>query len=670
MSPDTQVGVGGRVLSSTPRVVRTEQELIEAIEHVSTFDHFCIDVETDFNPPKINEVVWVGLSVPDRVVLIPMGHPLGPICVPAHKEKRVPPVGERRILKSGKESLAKKEYRVEATYYPPGPQLTPDVVFHHLEPLLFSDRVKIGHNLKFDLQSVAKYYEGRIPPGPYRDTLVLTHVLDENLVSYSLKPLVMDWLHISKNPDVRKKFYPNLGRLGVLEQPLDEVAKYLAKDVWYTLMFYRDNWRLLCKEPELLAAFDLEMKLYPVLMDMELTGVRIDWQLLAERGAVLKAEVQEITERIWDICGEEFDLTLPSKKRHYLFGKKSEGGQGLKPLNFTAKTNQPQLNQEVLEHYADTNELAALLLQYSEKEKVISTFITGLSSKLIEGRLHTSFKQHGTVTSRLSSSQPNLQQIPRGTMIRDAFIPSPGNVLLVADYDQIELRCAAYLSQDPEMMRVFVEGLDIHAEAAAAMLDLDLADLTSEQRQIGKIQNFGTLYGAGPDKIAVVADCSKEMAEQFISRYYEKYAVLTKWKNDIVVQAKNRGDRNDPRCIPYATIPPYNRRRRLPDLYSDQYGLRARAERQVVNSVVQGFAAYVLKHALIDLHAVLPSVGAKLILNVHDEIIAECPTETADEGMGLLTSTMENVPYNGLPILGQVPLTVKGSIATRWSEGK
>jgi DNA polymerase I-like protein with 3'-5' exonuclease and polymerase domains len=657
---------GERRLS--PFVIRTREQLEEALAHVLTYDEFVVDVETNFAHPKVNEVSWVGLSVPDKIVLIPMGHPKGVLLTPSYTEKRLPPEEDRKILKSGKLSNLKKPYTIPATFADPGPQLRQDVVFEILKPLFFSDRTKIGHNLKFDLESIAKYYGGKIAPGPYVDTILLTHVLDENLDRYGLKELIMDWLRVPPNPEIRSKFYPNLGKIGVSEQPIDEVAKYLAKDVWYTYLYYKDHMSLLKKDKDLLRTFEIEMGLYPVLMDMELYGIHIDDALLRKRGEELEYERSAIAGRIWSICGTQFPISNPTEKRKYLFGPKKDGGQGLKPLTFTAKTNTPQLNQATLEHYAKENELASLMLEWSEKDKIIGTFIDGLIEKLVRGRLHTSFNQHRTVTGRLSSMNPNLQQIPRGDMIRDAFTADDGHMLVVADYDQVELRCAAYLSNDSEMVRVFRDNLDIHAQAAAAMLDVPIEEVTKDQRQVGKTQNFGTLYGAGPQKIAIVADCSMEQAQEFIARYFEQFAGLSEWKDAMILKARNTGRRS--KLVPYADVPPFGRRRRLPDLYAEEMKDRARAERQVINSIVQGFAANVMKLAMIDLHKQTVGTPIQILLNVHDELVVQAPEAMVEEAKNLVVSTMENVVYNGKPVLGEVPLTAEAGIAKRWSEAK
>jgi DNA polymerase-1 len=666
-----------------PRLIRTEQELKEAVAHLLTFDHFVVDVECpkvddEFQKIVENSITWIGFAVPDRVVLIPMGHDRGPMKTPGHKEKRIPPDEQRKVLKNGTLSTAKKLYTVEPTYWDGGIQLRPDVVFEALEPLFFSDRKKIGHNVKFDLESITKYFGGRLPPGPYADTLVMSHVVNENRLKYDLKTLTMDWLKVPKDPKVRQKFYPNLGKIGVESQPMDQVARYLAKDVWYCLQYHTYLTERLSYSPKLIDVFTKdEMTVYPLVMKQELQGVRIDTALLKERGDKLLEQMEDLTQQIWDLTGESWEITNGGRKIHFLFDSKESGGQGLKPLTYTEKKQQPQVTQEVLEYYSEKNELAALLLEWSDKQKQHSTFIVGLNKALVGDRLHASFNQHRTVTGRFSSSNPNLHQIPRGPFFRDCFIADEGCKLIVADYSQMELRIAADMSKDPEMMRVFLEDLDIHREAAAAMLQMPQEDVSDVLRMIGKTQNLGTLYGAGSKKITKVAkeggvpNMTEKRGQEFVDAYNERFKVMTAWKRDIVIQAKASVKAGDKRH-PFVEIPPYGRMRRLPMLFSMDKGHRAKAERQAVNSIVQGNGAYILKQAMRDLDVTLgPNSPIKVVMNVHDELIATCPEGVALEALELVKNTMEAVRSpDGTPVIGEVPLKVNAAIADRWSEGK
>jgi DNA polymerase-1 len=349
-------------------------------------------------------------------------------------------------------------------------------------------------------------------------------------------------------------------------------------------------------------------------------------------------------------------------------------GQGLKPLAYTEKQGLPQLNKALLERYADTNSMADLMREWAELEKLRGTFITGLNNHMINGRIHTNFKQHGTVTTRLSAHEPNLQQIPargRGTIIRELFVAGPGKILIVADYDQIELRCAAYLSGDPEMIRVFQNGEDIHRAAAAAMWQVAMEDVTDFQRQGGKGQNFLTLYGGQAGKLARIAGVPVPVAQEFIDRFDRQFFMLGVWKEQLVKEARTRGDRADPhRKPPYVLIPPFGRRRRLPDLYSPYPYDRYRAERQAVNSVVQGFASNIMKQALIDLAPELVPYKAQMLCTVHDEIITQCDTDAAEEVKAVVSTVMGNVSFDGQPVLGTVPLRAKASEGYSWANAK
>lgn len=671
MPGETGSGSGLRV-RPVPHLITDLSELNAVVSDLLAQPNFVIDVETTFGNPHTNEVLWVGLGSRGSVYLIPVNHPLGYIDVPAHDEKRLPPEHERRVLANGELSKAKKKVHVPATYTPRLDQLSRGDVFAALEPLLFSDRGKIGQNTKFDLMSVAKYYGGRLPPGPYHDTIILTHLLDENRMTYGLKDLVMDWLDVPQYQ--RKSFYPNLGRSGVELEPVDEVAHYLAKDVRYTWLYWSNQFPRIAKNG-LSQAYELEMSLYGVLMQMECNGFPVDSSRLAEVGQKLSEDIRAIEHDVWSIAGYQFPLTNLDTKRDLLFNPKKQGGQGLKPRSFTDKTNKAKLDKAALEYYAEKgNKLAQLFLDWSAMEKLRGTFIEGLGKHLIDERIHTSFKQHSTVTGRLSASEPNLQQIPArgaGAFVREMFVAEPGNTLVVADYDQIELRCAAYLSDDVNMIDVFVQGQDIHRAAAAAMYTVPMNDVTKEQRQAGKGQNFLTLYGGGAAKLSRTAGVDMQTAEMFIKRYYQQFPHLNAWKQRLVQDAKSRGRRDDPFRYPaYVDIPPFNRRRRLPDLYSPNEYDRYRGERQAVNAVVQGFASYIMKMALIDLAQVMSDYGARMLVTVHDEIVLSCPVDKAEAAKDALVSVMGSVSLDGSPILGAVPLVASADTGPSWAQAK
>lgn len=671
-----------------PHVILSEQEVRTAVDFLLREPEFVFDIETLGGNPRTNELAWVGLGAAGRTFLIPCGHPKGWMVSPERTERapaalHYPADDPRRLTPTGKPSMRLVEYTVPPTYSRPPPQLFPDQLCNLLSPLMFSDRPKIGHNVKYDLMSLAKYYGGGIPPGPYHDTIILQHVLDENKRNYGLKELSVEWFR-PKDP---KRWYPKFGK-DISIRSMEQIARYLAKDVRYCWYLKQRLWAKLVREG-LQSVYDLEMAVYPAIMGMEMAGFPVDISGLGDVRQELEGRIAAIEEQCFERAGDEFPMSNLGIKRWILFGHGDQqvgirgtplASEHLAPLNFTEKTNQPQLNQAVLAYYADRNDMARLFLDYSVYEKLRGTFVVGLSEMLTYApnatlpTLHTSFKQHGTVTGRLSAEKPNLQQLPRGTTIRRLFVAGEDHVLIVADYDQVELRVAGYESDDPEMKRTFLAGEDVHRQAAAAMYSIALDAVTDEQRSVGKTQNFAVLYGAGEKKIAAVAGCSVTRAKQLIKGYFELFSQLEPWKARVLQAARAAGDPTSfASHPPFVAIPPYGRRRRLPELMnyqSNEEWSRYKAERQAVNALVQGFASYITKLAMVELHEKLKAYPAQMVVQVHDEIVVRVEKSYADTVLGIVTDTMSGVRLNGGPILGEIPLVVSAHIGSTWAEAK
>jgi DNA polymerase I-like protein with 3'-5' exonuclease and polymerase domains len=703
--------VGG-TLRRVPHVLLTVDEVEQAVALYRDRPNFVFDVESTLGGAARNELRWIGIGAEGLLHLIPTGHPKGAVLKLKHKAKTAaclfyPPDDPRAYtpstrhlpLEQRKPSWRMIEHPVKTTYEPPPKQLYPLEVMEILRPLMFSDKGKVGHNVKFDLETVAKYYGGEIPPGPYHDTIVMTHVLDEDRMSYDLKTLTADWFKVPY--DKRAAWYPNLGKQGTDNFGLDEVARYLAKDVRYAWMRFTDLIKRL-ERKGLRQVYDFEMRVYPSIMGMEFAGFPVDLSRLQEVRADLEGQIAEVEDEAWKIAGDQFPLSNLDAKRWVLFGKgtpvfptvmdgPAKGqrkktrplkNQGLSVRSRTAKQDVPQVTGAVLEYYADRgNRMAELLKTWAELEKLRGTFIEGIHDLLVHNSypptVHTGFKLHGTVTGRLSAAEPNIHQLPREqagrTSIRNLFVAGPGRRLIVADYDQIELRCAGFLSEDPEMIRVFKRGEDIHRSAAAAMFRIPPVEVSAELRQVGKTQNFAVLYGAGEQKIAFVAQCSLERAQELIRSYFTTFAQLERWKYRELQLARKRGDRQNPWSDPpRVVIPPFGRLRRLPMLFElEKDYLRFHAERQAINALCQGFAAYVTKLAMVELHDTLPA-GARMIAQVHDEIIVLADDDVADEAAEVTKKVMEEVrnPSDGKPILGPVPLVVSAAVGGSWAEAK
>ena len=682
-------GQGDHPLRRLPHVLLTAEEIEAAVEDLLHEDYVVIDIETTFGRPRTNELRWVGLGAAGRTYLIPCGHPKGIQTRREHKVKTpaclaFPHDDERGLTKLGKPSMRMVDVTLLAEFAPPPKQLFPHEVCQLIQPLLFSDIAKVGHNVKFDLMSLAKYFGNVIPPGPYHDTIILRHCIHEDLLQYDLKSLTCEWFDIPYKQ--RAKFYPNLGKQGVDNFGLDQVARYLAKDLRYCWLIFQ-NWYPLLTKRGVKQVYDFEMELYPVIMDMEYQGFPVDPSAMGKVREELMNRQQSVQQDAWSIAGDQFSLSNPDVKRWVMFGEgepvTGDAGyqlvtQGLSPRGRTEKTDRAQLTQEVLEFYAERgNHMAELLLEWSLMEKLRGTFIEGLTAHLRYPpiglpTIHTSFKQHGTVTGRLSAAEPNLQQLPRGTLIRDLFVAPEGFTLIVADYDQVELRVAGYASQDSEMVRVFKEGQDIHKLAASAMMGIPIEQVTADQRQVGKTQNFGTLYGAGADKIAAVAGVSKRRAQKFIDNYFDMFPGLEDWKRKELRLARGRGDRADPLYQPpYVLIPPNGRRRRLPDLFHPDDWKKWRAERQAINAYVQGFASNIAKQAMIDLRPQLADTSASMIAQVHDELVVQVANSERDAVLALVERVMGGVQDpSGGPILGDVPLVASAAFGRSWAEAK
>lgn len=600
--------------------------------------------------PLRNEVFWIGLATQGNSWAIPMGHPLGEILQPEEvgDGTTTPPPGYRKILKNGQESLAKAKYVIPAVYSEPPAQLSRTDVFEALRPLFFSDVVKIGHNVKFDARSICKYY-GELPPGPYADTMLLQHITNENLMSYSLENLIGH--NYGKHDAYHRK-----GKLGKIISivPFSDAVEYVHLDVRWTWMLYNRLWNKVKQHSDLVKCFYQDSQVLQTLMTMENTGIPVDQRNMVSLGKELDGRMRDILLALSEYTPIGFNPDSTKHKQEFLFNKKREGGLGLKPHKLT-KGGAPSVDEETLRFLEKEHPALELLIEWSETQKLKSTYVDGLLPKLYNSRLHPSFHLHRTATGRMSSSDPNLQNIPRDSSVRSLFVAPENQTLLVADYDQIELRVMAMFSQDKELLNVFNNNIDIHTGAAALLFGKAVEDVTSEERQIGKGVNFLTAYGGGAGKLARTTGIPFEQAQHMIQEYYRQFAGLTEWKQKVVAEGRRQG---------YVTTLS-GRRRRLPDLMSNDQEARSRAERQAVNAVVQGSAADICKQAMVDIDKLLTGTNAKMLVQVHDELVVALPYEDLD---GLiqpfLTAMGDDRVING------VPLKVSYHNAINWAEAK
>jgi len=601
--------------------------------------------------PLRNEVIWLGIGVGAKSWTIPLGHPNGSVIEPAEQGdgSTVPPPGHRKLLKSGNESLAKAKYFKPAVFSPPPTQLSKSEVFTTLKPLFMGGALKIGHNIKFDVRSVRKYLDGDLPEGPFFDTMLAQHVLNENLSSYSLESLLVHTFD-GFNP------YSVGGKIGatITEAPFRPAARYLHLDVRWTWLLHNVLARRLQADEALLACFTQDMEVLRVLCDMEDNGIPVNHRAMKKLGKQLDLRLSDIMLDIYQYAPVGFNPASTKHKQDLLFRTKREGGLGLKMSKKTS-TGQPSVDEETLRKLEDKHPVIPMLLEFSETKKMVSTYVDGLMPQLVKSRLHPSFHLHRTVTGRLSSSQPNLQNVPRDSDIRSLFVAPDGYDLLVADYDQIELRVMCMFSHDKRMSEFFLTGADIHAGAAALCLGKSPEDVTPEERQLGKGVNFLTAYGGGASKLARTAGIDEDHAQHVIDQYYRQFNGITQWKQQVTATGRSLG---------YVTTLS-GRRRRLPDLRSSDRGLRARAERQAVNAVVQGSASDICKQAMVQCGRVFKGSPAQMLVQVHDELVIAVPSDEVSSFKPILMEAMgHGTVYDG------IPLKVSCHSAGSWSEAK
>lgn len=600
--------------------------------------------------PLRNEVFWIGIATHGYSWAIPMGHKFGKILVPEERGDgtTVPPPGYRKLLKDGKESMAKAKYVIPGVYSDAPEQLSKSDVFGALRPLFFSDFVKVGHNVKFDARSISKYY-GEIPPGPYRDTMILQHIDDENVPEFSLEKL------IGHNFGGHSAYHRE-GKLGKIidEVPFDSAARYVHLDARWTWLLYTKLKAKINIQETLLPVVEQDMEVLRVLMHMENEGISMKTSALKSLRKELEIKQRDVLLQISDMSYPGFNPDSNKDKQTFLFNKKRDGGLGLKPTKKTEK-GAPSVDNEALSKLQDKHPIIPLLLEWAELGKLKSTYVDGLLPKLNNGKLHPSFHLHRAATGRLSSSDPNLQNIPRDSSIRGLFVPPDGYTMLVADYDQIELRVMAMFSQDPQLVRIFKNNEDIHAATAAAVFKKDVSEVTPEERQIGKGVNFLTAYGGGASKLARTTGIEDGHAMEILNAYYKSFSTLTRWKQKAIAIATKTGY--------VETLS--GRRRRLPGLSSSNSFEASRAQRQAINAIIQGTAADICKQAMIDVHNAFQGMEARMLVQVHDELVAIAPEEEEEVSIKTLVSAMGH----DRSIMG-VTLRVSCHAATSWSEAK
>jgi DNA polymerase-1 len=537
------------------------------------------------------------------------------------------------------------------------PQLPPQEALSALQPLLRDARVpKYAHNAKYDLTVLER--AGAPVAGLTFDTMIAEWLVNPASKYLGLKSLA--WARLQENMTPITELIGS----GRDQRTMDQVAvrraaPYACADVDMTHRLVKILTQEL-KEKEQWALFtEVEMPLIPVLADMEMHGVLLDVDFLARMSGELAERLHQLEANIHEMVGYTFNVNSTQQLSDALFEALGLPTQGLR----RTKTGHFSTAADVLERLQDQHPIIERILEYRELAKLKSTYLDSLPQLVNPrtGRLHTSYNQTGTVTGRISSSDPNLQNIPirtpLGRQVRRAIVAPAGSRLISADYSQVELRVMAHISGDEGLLNAFARGEDIHASTAAAILNVPLAEVTSDMRRLAKAVNFGLSYGQTAYGLARATGLTQPEAEEFIKTYFERFPKVREYIEQTKVLATRQGY--------VETL--LGRRRYFPELQPGSkasYNARQAAERMAINAPIQGTAADIIKLAMIRLHRALREWGleSRMILQVHDDIVVEAPEGEIDPVTSLMRETMEDA------FELRAPLKIDLKVGPNWEE--
>lgn len=594
--------------------ILTEAELDAWLAKLAAADYFAFDTETTSLDYMVAEVVGLSFAVEaGKAAYLPLAH----------------------------------------DYMDAPAQLDRDETLAKFKPLLENSKPqKIGQHLKYDAHVLQNH--GITLRGIAHDTMLQSYVLDSAGSRHDMDTLALKYLgrKTIKYEEVAGK---GAKQLSFNQVPLETAAEYAAEDADITLQLHEQLWPQLQAEPSLVEVYrDIELPLAPVLQNIEHTGVLIDAALLRQQSSELAERMHSLEAAAHELAGGPFNLGSPKQLQEILFEK-----MGLPVLKKTPK-GAPSTAEEVLQELAEEHELPALILQTREISKLRSTYTEKLPLQITPGtgRVHTSYHQAVAATGRLSSQNPNLQNIPirraEGRRVRQAFIAPSGYSLMAADYSQIELRIMAHLSEDPSLLRAFANNEDVHKVTASEVFDVSLDEVSNDQRRAAKAINFGLIYGMSAFGLARQLKIERGEAQNYIDAYFKKYPGVQQYMDDTRESAKARGY--------VETL--FGRRLYLPEINSSNGQRRQYAERTAINAPMQGSAADIIKRAMLAVHDWLASSGAdaRVVMQVHDELVLEVATPE-------LTSVSEQV----CQLMSQaaelkVPLLVEAGSGANWDE--
>ena len=596
------------------RLVLTEPQLDEWVARIQAAELVAVDTETTSLDYMVADLVGISVAVEaGRAAYIPFGH----------------------------------------DYLGVPDQLPRELVMAKLKPLLEDPSVKkVGQNLKYDMSIFAQH--GVALEGIEFDTMLESYVLDSVATRHDMDSLAEKYLdeETTKFADVAGK---GAGQLTFNQVALEEAGPYAAEDADITLRLHQALWPQVSAEPTLKNVLvDIELPLVPVLSRIERTGALVDDTLLFQQSQELAVRIIDLEKQAWELAGQEFNLASPKQLGEILFTKLE-----IPVLKKTAK-GAPSTKEEVLQELALDYPLPKVLLEHRGLAKLKSTYTDKLPTMINRAtkRIHTSYHQSGTATGRLSSSDPNLQNIPvrnaEGRRVRQAFIAGQGKKMVAADYSQIELRIMAHLSEDPSLVAAFAAGQDIHRATAAEVFATDPDAVTADQRRSAKAINFGLIYGMSAFGLARQLNIGRKQAAEYIDTYFDRYPGVLSYMNNVRSSAAEQG---------YVETF-FGRRLYLPEINSRNGMRRQAAERTAINAPMQGTAADIIKLAMISVddwlqHSGLTSV---MIMQVHDELILEVPEHELQQVTDGLAQRMENAASL------KVPLVVDVGVGNNWDE--
>ncbi|MCK5163595.1 MAG: DNA polymerase I [Desulfobacula sp.] len=596
------------------KLITTTRELEKLAHVLENKKIFAIDTETTSKHPTKANLVGISFSFKENHgFYIPIGHTFPDECEQP---------GKQEILKIFKPVLENPEIK------------------------------KVGQNIKYDYIVLSRF--GIVMQGIAFDTMIASYLLNPSIRGHSLDRIAMN-LFGYKTISYEEVAGKGKNQIGFQQVPISEAVNYASEDADITFMAYQYFKKEIKNQGLSDLMENIEVPLITVLGNMEMEGIKVDKNALKHLSNTFNLELKNLEKEIYSLAGEEFNINSSQQLGVILFEKLN-----LNVIKKTKKKTGYSTDVEVLTKLAQTHELPEKLLRYRTLGKLKSTYVDALQklTNIETGRIHTSFNQAITVTGRLSSSNPNLQNIPirkkEGKKIRKAFIPKEGHTLISADYSQIELRILAHCAEDEILIEAFNNGEDIHKRTALEIFQVLPEFVTEDLRSQAKTINFGIVYGMSGFRLANDLGISRKMADTYIDNYFKRYSGVKKFIDTTIEETKKT-------CEVF-TI--FGRKRRLDDINSSNVNVRNFAQRAAVNTPIQGSAADLIKLAMIKMDAALQknNMASKMLLSVHDEIIFETPFEEKDQLIDLAKSVMENVH----PL--KVPLEVNFGTGKNWAQ--